>query len=269
MPVSGDGVLEATFDPAWAAVRLIVDGGMWPSAVDTITITRVVAGEAVIPVRGVQSRGVVGGYYVGTDHEAPLESTVTYTVDGYLAAAFVATATVAEDTSGAADGLWLKVAGAPDLTTRADLRPLGEIVSPTVGGVYQIAGGGGAVAQTSAQWSGIESELTQVTLGVDHPVGVARLRAVLASRVLLLQPSGGSDLDPGWYFVRDVARANPSGMFSADRRDFTLNIQRTGIPAGAGSGIAGTTWAALMDTYPTWADVLAAKASWFDVLKGF
>jgi len=35
MPVSGDGILEAVFDPVWAAVRLIVDGGMWPAGMRT------------------------------------------------------------------------------------------------------------------------------------------------------------------------------------------------------------------------------------------
>ena len=268
MPVSGDGILEVTFDPAWAAVTLIVDGGMWPSPVDAITITRTVAGEATVPVRGLESRAVVGGYYVGSDHEVALATTVTYAVTGSFEGSDVATATVAESTTGAADGLWLKVAGAPDLTVVARTRTVSEVASPTIGGVYQIAGGGGSVAQTSAQWSGIESDSARVGLSVETGTGVARLRAVMAaSRILLLQPVGFTDIDAGWYFVGTVRRSNPASEAYA-RRWFDLDIQRTGIPAGQGSGIAGVTWDALMEECPTWADVLIDYATWFDVLKG-
>lgn len=268
MPVSGDGILEATFDPAWAAVRLIVDGGMWPTSVDTITITRAVAGEADVPVRGVESRQVVGGTFVGTDHEMALDTTVTYRVDGYLEDVFVASAQVSVSTAGAAAGLWLKAAGRPDLTVRVPLRTVSETTSVTIGGVYQVAGGGGSVAQTSAQWSGIASDALAVTVAAPV-VSVPGLRALLdRARVVLLQPVGSGDIDPGWYFVATVARVNPAQVEAFGQRWFTLNVQRTGVPAGDGAGLAGTSWAALADEHATWADVLAAYPSWFDVLKG-
>ena len=261
-------ILDATFDPAWAAVRLVVDGGMWPSSVDTITITRQVSGEADITVRGVLSRPVISGTFVGSDPEAPLGTSVTYRVDGYLGTTFVATATATVTTSGAATGLWIKVAGQPDLTAPTVLRAISDVTSPTVGGVYQIVGGG-AVSQSVAQWSGIVSERATVSLSVTTGTEVARLRAALAaSRVLLLQPVGSTDLDAGWYFIGDVARGNPAQMESYGRRTFTLDVQRVGIPAGDGQGIPGVTWAAVIDTYATWTALMAAKASWFDVLKG-
>lgn len=261
-------ILDATFDPAWAAVRLVVDGGMWPSSVDTITITRQVSGVADIAVRGVKSRPVISGTFVGSDPEAPLGTTVTYRVDGYLGAVFVATATATVVTSGAATGLWIKVPGQPDLTAPTKLRTISDITAPTVGGVYQIVGGG-AVSQTVAQWSGITSEKATVSVSVTTGVGVARLRAALAaSRVLLLQPVGSTDLDAGWYFVSDVARSNPAQVESYGRRVFTLDVQRVGIPAGDGQGIPGVTWAAVKDKYATWTALMAAKATWFDVLKG-
>jgi hypothetical protein len=268
MPVSVDGILEATFDASTASVLLVVVGSEWPSPVDMITITRTVAGEATVPVRGVESRVVAAGYYVGSDHEMALATTVTYVVAGSFEGSDVATATVAESTTGAADGLWLKVAGAPDLTVLARTRTVSEVASPTIGGVYQIAGGGGSVAQTSAQWSGIESDSAKVGLSVETGTGVARLRAVMAaSRILLLQPVGFTDIDAGWYFVGTVRRSNPASEAYA-RRWFDLDIQRTGVPAGQGSGIAGVTWAALMEECATWADVATAYATWFDVLRG-
>lgn len=269
MPTSGDGILEATFDPTWAAVRLIVDGGMWPSSVDAITITRHPVGEASIPMRGVENRSVVGGTFVGSDHEMPLGSVVAYTVTGFFEGAEVASSSVSVGTDGAASGMWVKVAGQPDLTMRCPIRALSDVTSETIGGVYQVAGGGGAVAQTTAQWSGIESDRAAVSLSVEAGSERARLRAILAAaRVVLLQPVGSTDLDPGWYFVRSVSRSNLAQVESFSHRLFMLDVQRTGVPAGAGSGIAGTSWAKLAGTYDTWTDVLAAFDTWFDVLKG-
>lgn len=269
MPVSADGILEATFDPAWAAVRLIVDGGMWASPVDTITIQRTVPGEATVVVRGIEGLAVVGGYYVGSDHEMPLESSVTYAVTGYSSGSVVGSASVTVSTAGAEWGLWLKVAGKPDLTTWSRFAKVGDVDSRTIGGVYQIAGGGGAVAQTAAHWSGIESDRVIVQIAGESHAGVARIRAVFrAGRILLLQAPGSTDLDQGWYYVQSVSRVNPAQFEEFPERWFELELQRTGVPAGDGSGLAGTTWATLASQHATWADVLAAFDTWFDVLRG-
>lgn len=83
MPTSSDGILEATYDPTIASVRLVVDGGMWPSPVTYITVTRTPAGQATVPVRGLELRRVQGGWYIGTDGEMPLDVDVTYGVVGY------------------------------------------------------------------------------------------------------------------------------------------------------------------------------------------
>ena len=237
-------------------------------AITNITITRQVAGEEDIPVRGVESLPVLGGYFVGSDPEAPLESTVTYRIDGYLAAVFVQSATAAVDTTGAANGLWVKVPGDPNLTILAKLRAISDITSPTVGGVYQIIGGG-TVSQSVASWSGVESDQGSVSLSVAHPAGTERLRAALAAaRVLLLQPIGSTDLDAGFYFVANVSRSNPAQVESFVQRWFNLSVQRVGVPAGDGQGIPGWTCAAVLDTYATCALMLAAKATCFDLLQG-
>lgn len=273
MPTSPDGILEATFDPAWATVRLVVDGGMWPSPVDTITIVRQSPGGASMGVRGVESRRVVSGFFVGSDPEAPLGTVVTYRVDGHLGAALVAQATVTVETTGAECGLWVKVPGLPDLTVRVPLRGVSEISSPTTGGVYEIAGGGGTVTQTTAQWSGIGTDRGVVSVSPRVGVELARLRAALAAgRVLLLQPVGSDegtpDLDAGWYFVSNVARANPGGFDAFGFRIVEMSVQRTTVPAGDGQGVPGVTWAAVKAAYPTWTALLAAKPAWFDVMKG-
>ena len=253
---------------AWSGAANASTSTATVPAVTNITITRLVAGEAGITVRGISSLPVVGGYFVGSDPEAPLASSVSYRVDGYATAVFVSTATVTVSTAGAAQGLWLKVPGTPDATVLARFRGISDVTSPTIGGVYQIVGGG-TVSQTTANWSGIESEQATVSLSVAAGAEVDRLRAVLAlSRVLLLQPAGSTDLDPGWYYVSNVKRSNPAQTESFTRRWFELNLVRVGIPAGNGQGIPGITWAAVVDTYATWTALMSARATWFDVLKG-
>lgn len=268
MPVAPNGILQAEYDPQWATTSLIVDGGMWPSAVVRITIVRSVAGVSDITVRGVDRRPVVGGYFIGSDPEMPLDSTVTYTVTGYSAAgAVVGTSTVSVDTSGAACGAWLKVAGQPNLTIRAELAEVGEVDSTTQGGVYDIAGGG-VVATSVAEANGINAD--RLTLGIRGTTDqqARAIRTTLQSRILLIQSCSHEPFDPGWYFVASVKRSLRTQMAKFPGRNFSLELVRTGIPSGVGQGIAGLSWAGVMDTYPTWAAVQAAEPSWWDLMQG-
>ena len=268
MPVSSDGVIEATFDPEWASVRLVVDGGMWPSPVESVTIQRRSASEPQVVLRGLTRRPAVGGTFVGSDHEMTLGEPVTYRVTGYDAAALVVGASeVTVDTAGALSGMWIKVAGQPDYTVRTQVRAVSEIRSVTVGGVYQIAGGG-TVAQTTAQWSGIEPDAGDLVLSVDQAT-LRRVRAALSrSRVVLMQGVGVSDLDQGWYYVSAMGRVNPTSVDSYGRRWVSLSVQRTGMPVGDGVGSSGVSWALVQEQYATWGDLQASTASWFELLKG-
>lgn len=268
MPVAPNGILQAEYDPAWATTSLIVDGGMWPSPVTAITVVRSVAGVADISVRGVDRRPVVGGFFIGSDPEMPLDSTVTYTVTGYTAAgAVVETSTVSVDTTGAACGAWLKVAGQPNLTIRADLAEVGDVESTTQGGVYDIAGGG-LVATSVAEANGLNADrLTLVVRGKTDQQARA-IRTTLQSRILLIQSCAHEPFDPGWYFIDKMTRRLRAQTTSVPGREFTLSMTRTGIPSGVGQGIAGWSWAGVMDTYPTWAAVKAANPSWWDLMQG-
>lgn len=267
MSTSSDGILEAVFDPAWATVRLVVDGGMWPSAVASITVTRSVPGVPTIGVRGIDRLSVVGGYFIGSDPEAPLDSSATYSVTGFSAAgAVVKTASVTVDTSGAACGAWLKVAGHPNLTTHTVLRDVGDVESSTQGGVYDVAGGGGIAV---AEVAGVNADRFALTIGSLSTQQTNAIRAVLEHhRIVLIQSCVHEPFDSGWYFVEKSNRALRGGTALLPGRDFTLSLVGTGIPSGAGQGIAGWSWASVMGTYPTWADLQAAESSWFDLMQG-
>lgn len=85
MPTSADGILTCTFDPARTAVQIRVDGDAWPagSNVSRVTITRAPSGQGAIPVRDLERRAASGGTLLGSDNEAPLDTSVTYRVTGY------------------------------------------------------------------------------------------------------------------------------------------------------------------------------------------
>lgn len=267
MPTSPDGILQAEFDTAWASVTLIVDGGMWPSPVTAVTIRRAVAGVEAVTVRGVDRLPLVGGYFIGTDSEAPLGASVQYVADGYASTGeLVASATISVATSGAAAGVWLKVAGSPNLTAHAAIRAIGDIESTTQGGVYQIAGGG---AVGVSEFGGINAENFSLTLSANVGGQLEQLRGALyTSRTVLVQPVGSTDIDPGWYFVHRVTRSNPAQVEHSRFRWYTLDLTRTGVPSGAGQGLSDWSWAAVLETYSTWEALGAAHPSWFSLLRG-
>jgi hypothetical protein len=265
--VSPDGVLEVVFDPTWAAVRLVVDGGMWPAAVSSLTITRSTLSSGPTPVRGVERRPAAGGWYIGTDHEGPLDTSVTYTVTGYAASGVVvASSSVTVDTLGARAGLWVKVPGRADLTTRVAVREVSAVVTAGLGGSYQVAGGGRRVAQDG----GLGAEQLQIVVSTDPTNGLVRLRSALrASRVLLLQPVGLLDLPEAWYLMESASQVNPAPRSDAfPQRWVELTMAAVDVPAGVGVDVTGTTWAGLMAEHATWADIVEAFPAWSDVVRG-
>lgn len=268
MPTGADGVLTATWRPEAAAVSLEVLGSAWSSAVVEVRIERRVAGESVVPVRGADRVPAVGGYWVGTDHEQPLESSVTYQAIGYTAAgAQVLSAMVTVSTSGAPHGIWLKAPGKPNLTVRLGMVERGTRSSTTQGGVYNIAGGRGVAVAAASGRDG-----DTMTLRV-RPRSTAELESALAlldeHRVLLIQPVAViRPFRDAWWFVSSVEEALLTQADRADYWDITLNLTRVGVPAGAGQGVVGWSYAAVAGTYATYAALKAAKASYFDVARG-
>lgn len=267
MPNGSDGVLTATWRPEAAAVSLEVLGSAWPSAVVEVRMMRLVAGEPDVPVRGADRVPAVGGYWVGSDHEMPLGSSIAYQAIGYTSAGVaVLSSMVTVSTEGARHGIWLKVAGRPNLSVCTVGRAVDGPTSETQGGVYDIAGGFG-VAVASA--SGINADRLTLTIGSVDAAQEQSIRAVLsAHRVLLIQDCGHDTIPSGWYFVSSVSRAPRDLLYLLPGRVHTLTLTRTGVPAGAGQGVIGWSWDAVAATYATWDDVEAAYATWFDLERG-
>lgn len=263
MPTSADGVLEAEFEASQNVVRLVVDGGMWPAPVSRLTITRSSAGTPTEPVRTANNAAAAGGWFLGVDDAAPMDTTVTYTVTGRDEGGMVVgTASVVVETTGAARGLWLKAPGRPQLTCRVRLIDPGENSTETQGGVYQPPGG-----FAIPQWAGVDADTRTLVIAAATPPDVARVRALLAAeRTLLIQSRQPEQFPSGYWFVHTegVTRLGPA----TDQAWFSLPVTRTIAPVGEGQGFTGTTYETVRQTYATYADVLAGAATYFDVLEG-
>lgn len=257
--------LSASFDSATASVTLVIDGTSWSTVPDTVTAVRSVPGGSDDVVRGVIDKEVVDGYLVATDHEMDINSSVTYTVTGYVSGSAVETASATVSTTCTEPGVWVKAPGRPDMSLLCQPATVGEISSPTVGGTYQVLGG---EAVAIAQFSGVAPESFQITLRTDAGEQTDALRALLADfRVILLQPVGVDDIDPGWYFIGQANRSNPGGFNAFGFRYTSLTPVSSRAPAGQAGG-ATWTYAALAEVYATYADRDAAYSSYFEMSQG-
>lgn len=260
-------LLTATFSPGTASVSLVVDGSFWASVPASITVERRVAGRETVPVRGAHRVAAVGGYFVGSDSEMDLDSTVTYVVTGYTSSGSAITgAEVTVSTEGGECGAWLKVAGRPGLNVLTILRNVGDVTSESQGGVYDIAGGRGVAV---AEASGTRADRLSLLVGSEDSGHTDRVRAVLdESRIVLVQSCRHRPFDSGWYFIPSVARSMRTQMSEFPGRNFAFDLVRTGVPAGAGQGLASWSWSALLESYATWQDVYEAFPSWFATAQG-
>jgi hypothetical protein len=237
--------------------------------VSRVLIERSSPGVATEPVRTANGAPAAGGWFLGADDAAPMDTTCTYTVSGLdQYGGLVATSSVTVETTGAAWGPWLKAPGRPQLTVQVPLAQVGDVASPTQGGAYQVPGGGSV-----PQWSGTDTDALAVSLLPRDESEVARLTALLrAERVLLIQTGEPAEplLPSGYYFVEGVGRSNPAQV-RVDvygRRVFALQLTATSAPAGAGQGFTGTTYETVRQTYATYQDVVDGNATYFDVYAG-
>lgn len=266
MPISPDGILEATFDPARALVRLTVHDE-WPDLVSSITITRTSPGVGTMPVRGVERRTVAGGVWAGSDNEAPLEQSVTYTATGHGSfGETVATSTVTVSTTGAAWGVWLKDPGEPSRTVVVPLRERAPAGSVTQGGIYQVLGG-----PAIPQWSGVEATTHTLTVLPRTTEQVSALEGLLTSaRTLLVQTGQPEEIPSGYYQVGSVTQANPAQVLANvyTAREVTITLTATTVPVGAGVQFTGVTYETVRQEHATYQDVRGDNDTYFDVLMG-
>ncbi len=231
--------------------------------VSRVLIERSSPGVATEPVRTANNVPTAGGWFLGADDAAPMDTTCTYTVSGLDEyGGLVATSSVAVETTGAARGLWLKAPGRPQFTCRVRLIDPGENSAQTQGAVFQVPGGA-----TIPQWSGVDGDTRRLVVAAPTAADVARLRALLATeRTLLIQSRQPEQFPSGYWFVQTegISRIGPA----TEQAWFSLPVTRTTAPVGEGQGFTGTTYETVRQTYATYADLLAGNATYFDVIEG-
>jgi len=280
MPTSPDGILTCTFDPERVAVQIEVDGSAWPmgSDVQRVTIVRSPAGQGAIPVRDLERRAAAGGTLLWVDNEAPLGVDVLYSCTGYdsLGDAVDPPSEVTVSTTGAADGLWVKIPGRADMVTRVGLQDVGEMTRATLGGSWQVPGGV-AIAQSAAaslaQSAGLGSLSTRLQVLTRDAGQTAALWQIIGQapgQVVLLQTvPQPEELPSGYYQV-----ANPSQGTLAVRADlygkrpFFLPITEAVMPAGSGTGLFGATHDDIAQSFSSHTEIAATVASHLELAQG-
>jgi hypothetical protein len=276
MPTSPDGVLTAEFDPDRALVTLLTDGAAWgEDPPDRVTLLRAVGDETPVVVRGADQALAPGGVLLWSDNEAPLDQVVTYTAQ---AETFDGTLTSSVDvaTTGAVWGMWVKVPGQPELTTRAPLAGLGDFSRETLGGSWQIPNGptisqsgSGALAQ-SAGMGALGTQVTLQTRSMGDLAALERAVRQAPGQVLLIQTGEPQDLPSGYYQVTSMVRQNPAGIRPdvVPLRRLVLAVTESAVPAGPASGWSGTTYGDVVAAFATYQDLADADLTYLDVATG-
>ncbi|MBE9924424.1 hypothetical protein G8C93_00770 [Cellulosimicrobium cellulans] len=231
--------------------------------VSRVLIERSSPGSPTEPVRTANGAPAAGGWFLGADDAAPMDTTCTYTVSGLDDyGGLVATSSVSVATTGAARGLWLKAPGRPQFTCRVRLIDPGENSAQTQGTVFQVPAGAAI-----PQWSGVDSDTRRLVVAAATAADVARLRALLATeRTLLIQSRQPEQFPSGYWHVQTegISRLGPA----TDQAWFSLPVTRTTAPVGEGQGFTGTTYETVRQTYATYQDVVDGNATYFDVYAG-
>jgi hypothetical protein len=249
----------------------------WTYAVpDEVSVYRSVDGGSRIAVRGAEMAAAPGGTFVWSDNEAPLDASVTYTVEGYVGGQLVGMSSVTVQTVGAKWGAWLKVPGRPELTTLATVRSVGDQSRATLGGAWQIPGGpqisqsgAGALAQ-SAGMGALAAELVLTTKSPSDLAALQRAVRQAPGQVVLIQTAQPEELPSGYYFVSGMSTANPTNLRSdlQPLRWTTLALTEAVMPAGPASGWTGVTYTDVANAFETYQDLDDSGLSYLDLATG-
>lgn len=254
--------LTATVQPQYGRVLLQLTF----TAVTSASVVRVHADGSTWPVRGAAPAPVVsttGVGWVGYDHEAPLDSPVTYRATSTQDATVInsTAVTVASDPSWVGSMAWLTHPLQPALSRPVLVEALGPEASKSRSSVLPIVGRGDPVAVTDKRVSGT-GELTVIT--TTH-AETALLKALLDDGGVLCIRCPAAWGAMWCYATIGDATGEPLGSAQEQWREWKLPYSRCGRPDGDGSGAVGATWADAAAAYATWAALATGEPTWNDL----
>ncbi|GAA1995601.1 hypothetical protein GCM10009718_36950 [Isoptericola halotolerans] len=283
MPTSSDGVMEANFDPQRNLVNLVVHGENWffPESPVEMTILRSTPAQVATPVRGAERVLAPGGTLVWSDNEAPMGVEVRYRAEGfYSSGGSHVSAQAIVPMMGAAWGLWVKVPGRPELTTRVEVNLAPEQSRETLGGYWQITGAvtqagfqevsGPTLAQSAGMGALMIPDLEVTTYSPAELSALQRAVRQAPGQVVLLQSGQPEEIPSGYYQVQSMSTTNPAGMRSdlQPLRRTRLSLVEVSTPAGPATGWSGATYGDVADAFATYQDIVDADVSYLDLATG-
>ncbi|MFJ9740808.1 hypothetical protein [Streptomyces sp. NPDC101166] len=201
------------------------------------------------------------------DHEAPLETPVSYYVELYTAAGVLAStrssATVTVDLDDV-NLCWLKDPGNPQRNMQVMVKRPPDWADPIEQTVHKIRNRQNAVILSDSR-GGQEGELVVWTRSDTERKDLRRLLS--SGNVLLWQVAPGMGEDDVYVNVGPVARPRISPLATEEWREWTLPLTEADMPVTVGvNGSAARTWQDVLSTFSTWQQVLDAYETWEDVL---
>lgn len=234
------------------------------TTVTSASIFRVHPDGTVWPVRDADPVAVTSTTGVGAivfDHEAPLDTAVTYKATSTQDATVPTSGSVTLPSGGKA---WLTHPLKPSLGGAFVVRGHADIAFEGRGAVLPIIGSRYPVAITDTELAGSGT----LTLQTATASQASTLRALTADgSVLLLRMPTTWDVEP-WLYIRRGAIAEQRYINIAARpeRRWAIPYQQVAVPAGHPQGAVGVTWADLVAAYASWTATIAGESTWNDVM---
>ncbi len=253
--------LGAAADPHRARVQLVL---AWPT-VTSATIRRIHEDGTVHPVRGADTVPVLsttGVGWVGYDHEAPLDQTVTYQAASADTSDVLESPAVEVRSGG---WMWLTDPTDPAVGGRYVVRDLRAPTTVARRGLLPILGSALPIAVTDVRLAG-EASVVIRTAALDD---IAPVRALVATGNVLLIRLPGTWGGDWWYAsVGDVTEDRFVPIAQRPERRWQMPYTIVARPEGDSAGPVGATYADTTATYPTYADRTSGSATYADTTAG-
>ena len=236
-----------------------------------ISVYRVTPDGTRTLVRGqtglIDQDAIASDVLIVEDHEAPLETPVSYYIELYSSAGVLAstrtssTVTIDLDDSNFA---WLKDPGYPTRNMLLMVQQAPDWQRPIEQASFVVRGRRNKVTLSGVR-QGLEGDLTVFTRSDQERADLHQL--LDSGNVLLWQAAPGMGVDDMYVNVGQVTEARIGGDAQEEWRLWTLPLTQADMPTETGvNGAAGRTWQDLLAEFSTWQQVLDGFATWEDVL---
>ncbi|CUW31793.1 hypothetical protein [Streptomyces reticuli] len=238
---------------------------------DLITVYRVGADSSRTLVRGedglINQNTILSDAMVIEDHEAPLNTAVSYYIELYSTAGALAStraSTAVMLTLTDTNTSWLKDPGNPQRNVLVMVAKAPDWQRPIEQASFVVRGRRNKVV-LSGRRQGLEGDLAIWTRSEEERKALHLL--LDSGNTLLWQAAPGMGVDDMYVHVAQITESRVGGAAQEPWRAWTLPLVEADMPVTTGvNGARGRTWQDILTEFATWQDVLDTYATWEDVL---